>query len=783
MKTKPIIIALMIVLPCLLTILKSPVTLGSEPPEIPREEPLPEFSLPGVVEGTGTYFEITDSEYLDISLQSTEEITVRIESTPKTISLNLEASSVSGSTTLTLGDLEPSVLYSKFEDSYKNKVEFTANESGSYTWTQDLTKPHHVWFQPEDNGTVFLPTDCTKYGTWDSATSTCTLTKDLTESVEITANNIVLDCNNHKITWEKTGYYGIYLNSKQGITIRNCIITHFAWGIRLWNSPNNNLANNTVSNNSSVGIYLLYSDSNTLTNNAILYNYYGISLWYSNSNILTDNNVLKGSLGISLEYSNNNTLKSNSVSYPSRGIWLKGSSNNTLTNNTTLYNYEGVVLLYSSNNNTLADNNASNNYSSGIYLLYSDNNKLINNIADSNEQSSGITLSYSNNNILTSNSASSNYHGIILWSSNNNTLMSNTSSSNSWHGISLGSSNNNTLRSNTMSGNKWNFGIDGTSLSHYIQNVDTSNLVDGKPIYYWVNQQNRQVPNDAGFVGIVNSLNITVRDLTLVNNLQGVLFASTINSKIESINASNNLYGIFLDSSDNNIFVSNTIQNNYYGIQLSYSNDNKIYHNNFKDNKNKPQAKIVSGTGNVFDNGYPPNFGLTIHGGNFWSDYAGVDLKKGPSQDQIGGDGIGDTPYVFTGGRDKYPFMKEDGWAINLPPVCSIKLREKGTASLIDKIDIGESFDIYVGDSTDDTGIEEVRFLSDDFQDNNPTGEWTEWYNWKSSSGDWNAQTKIKAWLFSTIGNKEVWAELKDDIGQTSKCFANISAFGFLMSL
>ncbi|MHA1834166.1 MAG: hypothetical protein ACTSV7_09250, partial [Candidatus Baldrarchaeia archaeon] len=111
---------------------------------------------------------------------------------------------------------------------------------------------------------------------------------------------------------------------------------------------------------------------------------------------------------------------------------------------------------------------------------------------------------------------------------------------------------------------------------------------------------------------------------------------------------------------------------------------------------------------------------------------------------------------------------------LNQPPTCVIKLQKDGVE--IKEIDVGEFFDIYVGDSTDDIGIVQVRFSSDDFQDGNPAGEWTEWYDWEVSSGDWDAETKIKRWSFATSGAKEVWAEVKDTIGQTNRAYANIYA-------
>jgi len=116
----------------------------------------------------------------------------------------------------------------------------------------------------------------------------------------------------------------------------------------------------------------------------------------------------------------------------------------------------------------------------------------------------------------------------------------------------------------------------------------------------------------------------------------------------------------------------------------------------------------------------------------------------------------------------------------NQLPTCAIELQTNGNP--VDNINVGEFFDIYVGDSTDDQGIKEVRFSSDDSQDGNPTGEWTEWYGWGNSSGDWNAANKIKAWAFATGGAKEVWAEVKDGDGQTDKDSANIYANPLLIA-
>jgi hypothetical protein len=109
----------------------------------------------------------------------------------------------------------------------------------------------------------------------------------------------------------------------------------------------------------------------------------------------------------------------------------------------------------------------------------------------------------------------------------------------------------------------------------------------------------------------------------------------------------------------------------------------------------------------------------------------------------------------------------------NRPPICTVELQKQEVP--VAYVDIGEVLDIHTGDSADDFGLSEVRFSSDDFQDGTPTGQWTEWYEWDISSGDWDAVSKTKGWSFATGGNKEVWAELKDDCSNVAQGRANIS--------
>jgi parallel beta-helix repeat protein len=226
-------------------------------------------------------------------------------------------------------------------------------------------------------------------------------------------------------------------------------------------------------------------------------------------------------------------------------------------------------------------------------------------------------------------------------------------------GIYLGFSKDSTLRNNLMSGNRYNFGVS----VDFIQDIDTSNKIDNKPIIFWVNKQNDQVPTDAAYVAIVDSYSIEARNLQLANNGQGIAVVNSAYTQISSCNITGNSYcgialidsnyntlsnntitrndgaGIAIVSSTGNSITNNTIQENVISIHLQNSKDNTIHHNNLINNTR--QAVSQSST-NTWDDGYPS-------GGNYWSDYSGKDSNN---------DGIGDTPYTIdASNQDKYPLM------------------------------------------------------------------------------------------------------------------------------
>ena len=223
-------------------------------------------------------------------------------------------------------------------------------------------------------------------------------------------------------------------------------------------------------------------------------------------------------------------------------------------------------------------------------------------------RAAGIYLCYAHHCNISGNNVSNNNYGIYMALSSNNTLTSNTANSNNDYGIYIDRSTNNTLHNNTMSGNRYNFGIGNCPLSGYAQNIDASNMVDGKPIYYLVDQQDKQIPDDAGFVGVVNSTNIIIRNLTLMNNMYGVLFAYSDNSRIENVTASDNGDGIYLYYSSNNMLSGNNASNNSGdGIFIGASDNNTLASNTANSNDENSIRLWCSDNNTLADNNVANN--------------------------------------------------------------------------------------------------------------------------------------------------------------------------------
>ena len=183
----------------------------------------------------------------------------------------------------------------------------------------------------------------------------------------------------------------------------------------------------------------------------------------------------------------------------------------------------------------------------------------------------------------------------------------------------------------TVTGSGSGNGITLTGRSNVtVRNVTIKNFVNGT----WLSSSSNNTLSGNNFTA---------------NNVAGISLAySSNNNVVSGNNAANNGIGIGLQSSSNNTLSGNNFAaNNGYGIYLDSSTNDTIYHNNFINNTSQAYS---SESTNVWDDGYPS-------GGNYWSDYVGIDEKKGVNQDEPGSDGLGDEAYVVGTDQDHYPLM------------------------------------------------------------------------------------------------------------------------------
>jgi parallel beta-helix repeat protein len=265
-----------------------------------------------------------------------------------------------------------------------------------------------------------------------------------------------------------------------------------------------------------------------------------------------------------------------------------------------------AIELNNVNNCSISEMNISGNYE-GLFLLFSENNNITNNIVQSNRYY-GIYLSSSHNNVLSGSEFINNGHGLRLFHSDLNLIEDNNASFNNDHGIYLTDSSDNHIknnllitnaehgiyfsysRNNNLTNNKifddgimiYGFTVD----EWFTHSIDTSNNVNGKPVYYFKNKIGGTVPSGAGQIILANCDNVLIQYQNITNCTAGILLGFSTYINIYNNNISNSTYGIYLTHSNTNAIINNNISFTERGITLRGvgSRDNMVINNNVMNN-------------------------------------------------------------------------------------------------------------------------------------------------------------------------------------------------------
>jgi parallel beta-helix repeat protein len=341
------------------------------------------------------------------------------------------------------------------------------------------------------------------------------------------------------------------------------------------------LQNASFSGSSTCGVRVSYSDIN-ITGNIITSSQYCVYLTSSFNSVISQNSLFIGeedvaTYGINAIFSQNltiaeNTMRDDTEGGPSKGygihaLFIRRSPGSNLTQNDVAGPHIGLGGFYI---RECPDCIVSNNTMPGNGIIVYDSPSSI--ISENNVADSSITLYYSPNTLVSQNSVElSTGIGIQLLHSGNCTLRNNSVSM-------INGANPDAFRT---------YQFEGDNVDEYLNDVDTSNLANGKPVYHWVNRTDQVVPSDAGLVTLVNCTRITVEDLNLSYGLETILLVHTTDSVVRRNHITHSSYDISLRYSSGNYVSDNTVQlsSTYYvyveGTFLHSSSGNIFEGNTF----------------------------------------------------------------------------------------------------------------------------------------------------------------------------------------------------------
>lgn len=134
----------------------------------------------------------------------------------------------------------------------------------------------------------------------------------------------------------------------------------------------------------------------------------------------------------------------------------------------------------------------------------------------------------------------------------------------------------NFFRNNQLKNNTINF----VDVNPEESDVDASNTINDKPIYYLINQQNKTVPADASMIHLEGCSNMTVSNFDIKYTYKAISLLNSSNCKIYGNTLTDNQVGIALRNSPNNTIIANELRGNRDNAIEQYDSENNTITNN-----------------------------------------------------------------------------------------------------------------------------------------------------------------------------------------------------------
>ncbi len=414
----------------------------------------------------------------------------------------------------------------------------------------------------------------------------------------------------------ETTSYGVDLRSCEGIRVENSTMQNQRRGIRLEDSLNVQIQNNTIRNQLySTPLLVLRSRDVLIKGNSIenYTSYYrSIRLEDSLDCKLLENTIQYGEIYISgkenehwmsheMDESNtvwNRTLRvyknlsQERINGEEAGQLILLNCHNLTVENMNLTQAAGVLIAYSSGN-TLA--NISISWANkGIYLHQSQNNSF-HNITVSLSISTGIELGQGcHDNSFTGCTLRNQPTGIYLTWVQRTSFFGNLFTENKDHGIRAYNATDLTLKDNVFLG--CSLSLEGNSWEYWsFHQIDSSNMVNGRPLRYYSNFTGKTLSVETGQLILAGCSDMVAQGIDFGNRSGSIqlldshrcLIADNILTRPEDEQSSTmGQTGIYLYRSSNNTITGNRCERNLGdGIALRYSHDNHLLDNTCSHNE------------------------------------------------------------------------------------------------------------------------------------------------------------------------------------------------------